>query len=287
MAFTATMTGRYDVRLISSGRGDFPGSMVFWGRDHLARHELDFQCVLITGEDRTVLVNTGFPEDLTETNATYSASMGTVIVRDGPSPPVALTRYGIRPEDVTDLVLTPLGLYTSHHITSFPNATIWMSQEGWDSFRSCPDHPHDRPETTLPADAVAYLTGSGRESLRLIHDDTTVAPGIRAWWTGGHHRASICLDIDVDPDDSGEGPRAIAVSDVYFHLRNFMENHPIGMSENIYEVLAAYRRIRSANSLPLPLFDPGNRVRFPGGVVCRRHPESRHTAPHQEGPHRT
>lgn len=284
MVFSATLTGRYDIRLISSGRGDFPGSMVFWGRDHLIRHELDFQCVLITGENRIVLVNTGFPEDLSETNAAYRASMGTVIGRDGPSPPSVLARYGIRPEDVTDMILTPLGLYTSHHIMSFPNATIWMAGAGWDSFRSCPDHPHDRPETTLPADAVSYLTGAGRASLRLIRDETTLAPGIRAWWTGGHHRASLCLEIDVDPLGDGGGPRTIAISDVYFHLRNFTENHPIGMSENTYEVLAAYRRIRSANCLPLPLFDPGNRTRFPDGVVCRRQ-EPMHAASHQEGSH--
>lgn len=59
-----------------------------------------------------------------------------------------------------------------------------------------------------------------------------------------------------------------AISDAYFLLGNVTEDHPIGISENIYESLAAYERVRRTADLVVPLYDPGNFTRWPGGVVA-------------------
>lgn len=257
---TSALVGDYEVRLIPTGTGSFPGSMVFWGADHLVRHDLTFHSVLVRGCGRTMLINTGFPDDLTDTNVAYSRSMGTTIIRDEHLVD-ALEALDVKPADVTDVILAPLGLYSTGAVLAFDNARIWIAREGWVSFHTSPDHPHDKPDSTIPPDLLSWLTGPGRSQLRLV-DDTEIAPGVRLWWTGGHHRASMCTEVATQDG-------AIAISDVYFHERNFTDNHPVGMSENIYEVLNAYRRIRRTGTIAVPLFDPGNRTRFPGGLVGR------------------
>ncbi|SNS37738.1 hypothetical protein [Rhodococcoides kyotonense] len=255
---TSALVGDYEVRLIPTGTGSFPGSMVFWGSDHLVRHDLTFHSVLIRGHGRTILINTGFPDDLAPVNDAYSRSMGTTIAHDE-NLVDALATLGVGPEGVTDVILAPLGLYSTGAALRFSDATFWIAREGWVSFHTSPDHPHDRPDSTIPPSLLAWLTGAGRAQLRLVDDDE-IAPGIRAWWTGGHHRASMCIEVATDT-------APLAISDVYFHERNFTDDHPVGMSENIYEILDAYRRIRRSGAVAVPLFDPGNRTRFPGGVV--------------------
>lgn len=257
---TPALVGDYEVRLIPTGTGSFPGSMVFWGSDYLVRQDLTFHSVLIRGRGRTILVNTGFPEDLTATNVAYSRSMGTTITRDK-SLLDALAELNVDPTDVTDVILAPLGLYSTGSALAFSGAAFWIARAGWISFHTSPDHPHDRPDSTIPADLLTWLTGPGRSQLRLA-EDTEIAPGVRAWWTGGHHRASMCVDVTT-----ADG--TIALSDVYFHERNFVDDHPIGMSENIYEVLDAYRRIRRPGTVAVPLFDPATSTRFPDGLVGR------------------
>lgn len=256
---TSPLVGDYEVRLVPTGTGSFPGSMVFWGSDHLVRHDLTFHSVLVRGNGRTILINTGFPDDLTAIDDAYSRSMGTTITREEALLD-QLADLGVRPTDVTDVILAPLGLYSTGSALEFTGATFWISKNGWISFHTNPDHPHDKPDSTIPPDLRTWLTGSGRAQLRLV-EDADIAPGIRAWWTGGHHRASMCIEIAT-------ATAPIAISDVYFHERNFVDNHPVGMSENIYEVFDAYDRIRCSGAVAVPLFDPGNLDRFPGGLVA-------------------
>ena len=42
---------------------------------------------------------------------------------------------------------------------------------------------------------------------------------------------------------------------------------PIGINENMYEALACYERVERDAQIILPLYDPKNLERFPGGVV--------------------
>jgi hypothetical protein len=45
-------------------------------------------------------------------------------------------------------------------------------------------------------------------------------------------------------------------------------DHPIGISENIYESLACYDRVRRTADVIVPLYDPRNFERFPDGVIA-------------------
>jgi hypothetical protein len=246
------------------GRGQFPGSMLTWASGFDTRIELFFQAVLIRGRGRVILVNTGHDTDISSLQVLFQENLGTALERTAEHwIHTALARFGVTADEVTDLILTPLGPYSSARVQDFPNATIWLSEIGWLSFHTWHDHPHDGRETTISTESLAYLTGPAWPRVRLVSEPVEVVPGVRIWWTGGHHRATMCVDVVTDG-------QSIAISDIYFHLRNYTENRPIGMSENIYEVLAAYAEIRAREMIPLPMMDPANFVRYPDGLVCQR-----------------
>ncbi len=55
----------------------------------------------------------------------------------------ALAAAGVAPEDVTDIILTPIVRYTTDTLDQFPNATIHISKRGWIHFHTTHQHPHD------------------------------------------------------------------------------------------------------------------------------------------------
>jgi len=60
----------------------------------------------------------------------------------------------------------------------------------------------------------------------------------------------------------------VVVSDAFFMYRNVERDHPIGISENIYEVLDAHGRARSVADHIVPLYDPEVFDRYPDGLVA-------------------
>ena len=106
-----------------------------------------------------------------------------------------------------------------------------------------------------------HLTHDAWDRVRLLADEDEIVPGIRTWWAGAHHRASVAVEID-----STVG--IVTVTDAYFVRRNLDTDHPIGICENIYEALAVHERVRRVADVPLTLYDAEQLVRFPDGIVA-------------------
>jgi glyoxylase-like metal-dependent hydrolase (beta-lactamase superfamily II) len=223
---------------------------------------LTFQVILITGPGVIALINTGPAEDLGPMNAGWTSFLGkrAAMTRNaGEFVIEQLAAHGIAPEDVTHVLLTPLQLYSVSNVLRFANASICMSRRGWIHFHSVHDHPHDDRATSIPPEILVELVTGAWPRVRLLDDEDQIAPGLRTWWAGGHHRASIAVEIDTDIG-------TVVASDAFFYLENVSRNRPIGISENIYEAMQAHERASRA-SVVLPLYDPKNFERFPDGVV--------------------
>ena len=256
--------GEWRLELLPQGRGDIPGPELFWMRDFDKWYELCFQVVLIRGHDRVILVNTGPAEDLTPMNEQWAGFLGErAALRRGEREFLidALADRGVTPEQVTDIILTPLQLYTVSNVTRFPNANIWISKRGWVHFHTTHDHPHDDRDTCLPPEVLQYLVGPAWPRVRLLEDEDEVAPGVRTWWAGTHHRASVVVEVETEVG-------VAAISDAYFYIENVERPHPIGINESMHEALDCYARVRRDADVILPLYDPKNLERFPGGVVA-------------------
>jgi glyoxylase-like metal-dependent hydrolase (beta-lactamase superfamily II) len=230
----------YSVTTLAVGSSIIPGPELFWMNDFDQWHPLVFQVVLIQGPGVTAIVNTGPALDLAPMNDGWASFLG---------------------EKARLERLTPLQLYTVSNVLAFPNAQIAIAERGWVHFHTTHEHPHDNRATSIPDEILVELVTTAWPRVRLLKDEDEIAPGLRTWWSGGHHRASIVVEVDTDKG-------VVAISDSYFHERNVVENVPLGINENMYEVIACYERVRRTADVILPLYDPANFERHPGGRVA-------------------
>lgn len=254
----------YSVTTLAVGHGQVPGPELYWMTKFDEWHPLTFQCVLIRGNGVVALVNTGPAADLEPMNAGWETFLGPkarMHREDGEFILEQLTRLGVAPEDVTHVILTPLQLYSVSNVLAFPRAQVCIAERGWVHFHTTHDHPHDNRATSIPDDILVALVTTAWPRVRLLADEDEIVPGIRTWWAGGHHRASIVVEVDTPKG-------VVAVSDAYFRVENVVDDIPIGINENIYEVLECYRRVRERADVILPLYDPDNFARHPDGRVC-------------------
>ncbi|WGX94801.1 hypothetical protein [Nocardioides sp. L-11A] len=254
----------FGVRILPLGFGEVPGPEVYWMSDWDQWYRLAFQSFLIEGPGVRALVGTGPAEDLTAMNEGWAAFLGerAAFQREpGQWLPDQLTALGLTPSDITHVLLTPLQLYTTANLTLFDQAQICLTERGWTHFHSTHRHPHDNRWTSLLPEALSYLTHDAWDRVRLLADEDEIVPGLRTWWTGSHHRASMAVEVDT-------AVGVVTVTDAYFTRRNLDEDHPIGICENIYEAMAAQARVRRVADHALTLYDEGQLQRYPDLVVA-------------------
>jgi glyoxylase-like metal-dependent hydrolase (beta-lactamase superfamily II) len=165
-------------------------------------------------------------------------------------PANALARLGIKPSDVDYVLITPLQAYATGNIPLFTNATICISRRGWiEDFHAPKYAMHIPRKLRIPDHTLQYLEIEAPEKLRLLEDEDEILPGIRAFWTGCHHRSSMAYSINTS---SGN----IIASDSLFKYQNVEEMIPLGIMESLEECMRAYTRIRAEGDHLLPLYDP-------------------------------
>lgn len=254
----------FGVRILPLGLGDVPGPEVYWMSDWDQWYTLAFQAFLIEGPGVRALVGTGPAQDLGPMNQAWAAFLGErsrFRREDGMWLPDQLSAMGIAPGDITHVLLTPLQLYTTSNVLLFDRAEICLSERGWVHFHTAGAHPHDDRDSSLSPEVAAHLVGPGWPRVRLLADTDEIAPGLRTWWTGSHHRASMAVEVDTTAG-------RVTITDAYFTRRNLETDHPIGICENIYEALDAHRRVRRTADIALTLYDAEQLERFPDRVVA-------------------
>jgi len=253
----------YQVQCLRMGIGEVPGPELFWMSSWDDWYPLAFQVVLVRGNGIVALVNTGPPKDIRAMNDRWASFLGERARFDRGDDQFLLDQLGglgIKPDDVTHIFLTPLQLYTVGNVLAFQRARIHISRRGWEHFHNTHSHPHDDRDTSIPPEILAELVGPAWDRVVLLGDEEEIAPGVRTWWAGSHHRASYAIEVDTANGTA-------VISDAFFYLENVERNHPIGICENIYEAMAAHARAKRSD-LVLPLYDPKNFERFPNGVVA-------------------
>jgi glyoxylase-like metal-dependent hydrolase (beta-lactamase superfamily II) len=127
---------------------------------------------------------------------------------------------GVKPEEVTDVVVSHAHWDHMGGIDLFPNATIWIQKEEFryytgPAWQPGGDHGGIDPDDVLE---LVRLNTAGR--LRLIDgDNVEIFPGIRAYTGGRHTYASQYLGV------AGSPPFVLASDNVYLY-RNLAEHRP-------------------------------------------------------------
>jgi hypothetical protein len=258
----------YGVRSISVGTFEEPGPAVFWMQRFDEWISLRLQLVLIRGSGRTVLVNTALPDDLSGLHAEFPTALmwqppgqrGATIRRPDELQVPALAAAGVAPEDVTDIILTPIVRYTTETLDAFPNARIHMSKRGWIHFHTTHSHPHDH-RGAFPRDTLVHLVTDWWDRVSLLEDEHEIAPGLRTWHSGVHHRSSLVVEVDTLAG-------TVAISDSFFVYENIEGGIPLGLNESFDEMFATNARVLRTARHIVPLYDARVFERYPGGVIA-------------------
>ncbi|MEM4311888.1 MAG: hypothetical protein QXX95_05810 [Nitrososphaerales archaeon] len=256
---------KYKVRVLKMGEHYVPGPEVFWMSEWNAWETLYFWMVLVQGGGKTIVINTGLPEDLTLRNKFLNEFGGERCIMKASEeerPWKALKNVNVDPKEVDYVFITPLQDYTTSNIDIFKKAKICISRKGWIEEIVAPKFKFHVPrELRIPNKILFHLLTEAWDRLYLLEDEEEVLPGIKAFWVGVHHRSSIAISIDTDKGK-------VIASDCFFKYKNIEENIPIGVMESFEEYVKAYDRIRREADILLPLYDPEVLSRYPNGEIA-------------------
>ena len=215
---------------------------------------------VIRNDDRTVLLDTGF---FREEWLDRFAVAGFV------RPDEALSRIGVSPGDVTDIVISHAHWDHMGGIELFPDATIWIQTEEFAYYTGAAWQPEGNSGGIDPADVAHLVERNTAGLVRLIQgDDVEILPGITVFTGARHTYASQYVLVDGDP------PFVLASDNAYLYV-NLTEGRagatftPGDKEAN----LAAVRRmleLAGGTDRVIPGHDPEQFRRFPSvteGVV--------------------
>jgi len=259
------MSALYDVEVVMVGRMDeVPTPAIFHLERNGAYEPFCYTMVILRDGDRTILVNTAFPADVTGIAAAWAAedSRCQFIRTDEMRIENILASRGIDPLAVEAVFITPWGPYNTGNISLFANAEIFALKRGWAYMMGLdPDLPPRVRHNSIPDEQLAYLVTDGFSRLRLLDDEAEPLPGIRTFYVGVHHPGSMALAIQTRKG-------TVIHSDAFFKFGNIERLKPIGYCQDLRQCMRAYRRIAAEADLLVPGYDPALFERYPGGRVA-------------------
>lgn len=182
--------GEYRVHILSDGRFRLDGGAMYgavprplWEKqspaDERHRIQMDLHCTLIQTPGANVLVDTGIGPDVSGRDVErWSLERPTTLIEQ-------MAAVGVRPEDVTHVVLTHLhfdhvgGAGQAGRVL-FPRARHVIQKREWDAAHSS----HPKAVAAYPAATLAPLHQDAR--LELVEGETEIVPGVKVLATGGH-----------------------------------------------------------------------------------------------------
>jgi glyoxylase-like metal-dependent hydrolase (beta-lactamase superfamily II) len=247
-------TATYEVYAISYGViPDFPLSGLVAGADGSRKLDIQMMVWVLKGPNgANILVDSGFYRD---------KFFKQWKVKDFIKPSEAIAKIGLKPEDITDLIITHMHWDHADGMDLFPKARIWIQQdeysyytgEGW---QSGGNHGGVDQDDVM---ALVKLNIEGR--VRLVKgDDQEVAAGIRVYTGGRHTYASQYVGV------STKAGTAVIASDNCYLYENLDKHAPVAQTWDAASNLKAQDRMRQLASNPrliVPGHDPSVFTRFP------------------------
>jgi glyoxylase-like metal-dependent hydrolase (beta-lactamase superfamily II) len=205
---------------------------------------------LIKSDGRNVLFDAGFHRD-------------DLINRWHPvdfvPPSEAVARAGVKPDDVTDVVISHVHWDHLDGVDLFPKARVWIQREEFEHHVGPNGEVKDHAITPTDAKLLADLARDGR--LMLVDGDAKeIIPGITAYIGGKHTYQSQFLTVHTTV-----GTVVLASDNVYLY-ENLARHVPIAQTLDAASNLRAQERMLTLASDPkfiVPGHDPEVFTRFP------------------------
>jgi len=233
----------------------YPTRFLVAGADSTRRTPLAFTVWLLRGDGRTVLLDAGFYREK------FIERWKPVGYR---KPSDALAAHGVKPEDVTDIIISHVHWDHLDGADLFPRARIWIQRDEYEHYTNDSGAVLDRAIDPDDANMLAELRRDGR--VRLIPGDSvTIMPGITVFTGGKHTFASQYAAVRANLAGGNVGTVVLASDNAYLY-ENLQQHRPITQSLDTTSNLRAQERMARLASDPR-LIVPGHDVdvftRFP------------------------
>ena len=182
-------------------------------------------------------------------------------VRDFRSPADAVAAAGVRPDEVTDIVISHAHWDHVDGADLFPKATIWIQRDEYQYYTGESWHARSTHGGIDDEDMLALVKINTQGRLRFVNgDDQEPIPGIRCYTGGRHTYASQYAAVKL------AAGTAVFTSDNVYLYENLDKHVPIAQTLDAASNLKAQDRIRSLAARPtliVPGHDPAVFERFP------------------------
>ena len=236
---------------------DFRVSDLVTGADTTRKTDIAMTVWLLRAPGRVVLVDAGF----------YRPKFIRAWKPAGyVKPSEALAPLGVKPEDVTDIIVSHIHWDHADGLDLFPNARIWLQRDEYTHYIGDSGQVLDRQIDRADARMLDSLRRLGRVHL-VNGDGQEIIPGITVYTGGKHTYASEYAGVHTS-----SGTVVIASDNLYMY-ENLDKHRPIAETYDSTSNLAAQERmvkIASERRLIVPGHDPAVFERFPSvakGIV--------------------
>ena len=233
--------------------GDFQIAGLVAGADPSRKMDLAMMVWLIKGEGRNILVDAGFYRE--QFFKQWKS------IRDFQKPSEALARVGLKPEDITDVIITHMHWDHADGMDLFPKAKIWIQKDEYtyytgDAWHAKKTHGGIDPDDVL---AIVKLNMDGRVQM-VNGDDQEILPGIACFIGGKHTFQSQYVSVST-----AKGKVVLASDNMYLY-ENLEKHVPIAATLDPDSNLRAQDRMKQIASDPrliIPGHDPAVFTKFP------------------------
>lgn len=209
LAAAPTAAPNYSIQAIRYASANMPVEALVMGAPKDERVDIAMVLWLIRGGGRNILLDTGFHRE-----AWFRSFPTTEYLR----PDRAVALAGVKPEDVTDIVISHAHWDHMGGIDLFPKATVWIQKQEFAYYTGDAWQPGGRHGGIDPDDVKALVQLNTEGRLRLVDgDDVELFPGIRAYTGARHTWASQYIRVD------GKLPFVLASDNLYLY-RNLSEH---------------------------------------------------------------
>jgi glyoxylase-like metal-dependent hydrolase (beta-lactamase superfamily II) len=222
------------------------------GADPARRMDIAMMVWLVEGNGRHILVDSGFYREQ------FMKQWKPV---DYVKPSEAIARVGLKPEDITDLIITHMHWDHADGVDLFPKARTWIQKDELEyyagsAWQSRGTHGGIDPEDVL---ALVRLNTEGRVGL-VNGDAREILPGISCYTGGKHTYASQFVTVNT-----AAGTVVLASDNMYLY-ENLEKHAPIAQTLDAESNLRAQDRMKQLAANPrliVPGHDPAVLTRFP------------------------
>ena len=240
---------QYEVYAVQYGViPDFPVSGLVAGAAADRKLDISMMVWLVRGGGRTILVDSGFYRPQFFKSWT---------VREYARPDEAVASAGVKPDEVTDVIITHAHWDHADGADLFPKARIWIQKDEYEYYTGAAWQPGGKHGGIDPDDVQMLVRFNTSGRLTLVAGNQEILPGIRVYIGGRHTWQSQYVSV---PTRAGV---VVIASDNLYLYENLEKHVPVAQTWDAASNLAAQDRMKEITKIIVPGHDPAVMTRFP------------------------